>query len=189
MGGQPLLAYALRAAMAARPDELILVVAARPPGAGRIALRHDARWWRAVRGAATPSPRAWPPAAPSGWRSTTLRALWRRLQLFRARPGRRPGHRRGSPGGAAQRHHQTRRRLAGDRHSCPRRTRAVQTPQIFRRDILERALAPTDEDVTDEAALVEQLGIQVAIFAGDERAFKITTRSISPWPARCSSRA
>ena len=52
---------------------------------------------------------------------------------------------------------------------------AVQTPQIFRRDLLERALASTDEDVTDEAALVERLGIAVATFAGDERAFKITT--------------
>ena len=51
----------------------------------------------------------------------------------------------------------------------------VQTPQIFRRDLLERALASTDEDVTDEAALVERLGVAVATFAGDERAFKITT--------------
>jgi 2-C-methyl-D-erythritol 4-phosphate cytidylyltransferase len=52
---------------------------------------------------------------------------------------------------------------------------SVQTPQIFRRDLLERALALTDEDVTDEAALVEQLGVSVAVFPGDERAFKVTT--------------
>jgi 2-C-methyl-D-erythritol 4-phosphate cytidylyltransferase len=52
---------------------------------------------------------------------------------------------------------------------------AVQTPQIFRRDLLERALALTDEDVTDEAALIEQLGVRVAVFEGDERAFKVTT--------------
>jgi len=52
---------------------------------------------------------------------------------------------------------------------------AVQTPQIFRRDLLERALALTDEDVTDEAALMEQLGVRVAVFEGDERAFKVTT--------------
>jgi 2-C-methyl-D-erythritol 4-phosphate cytidylyltransferase/2-C-methyl-D-erythritol 2,4-cyclodiphosphate synthase len=52
---------------------------------------------------------------------------------------------------------------------------AVQTPQVFRRDLLERALALSDEDVTDEAALVEQLGVSVAVFAGDERAFKVTT--------------
>jgi 2-C-methyl-D-erythritol 4-phosphate cytidylyltransferase len=52
---------------------------------------------------------------------------------------------------------------------------AVQTPQVFRRDVLLRALAAIDDDVTDEAALVERLGIPVAVFAGDERAFKITT--------------
>jgi len=51
----------------------------------------------------------------------------------------------------------------------------VQTPQIFRRDLLERALALSEDDVTDEAALVEQLGALVAVFAGDERAFKVTT--------------
>ena len=52
---------------------------------------------------------------------------------------------------------------------------AVQTPQIFRRDLLERALASTDDDMTDEAALLEQLGVRVATFDGDERAFKVTT--------------
>jgi 2-C-methyl-D-erythritol 4-phosphate cytidylyltransferase len=51
----------------------------------------------------------------------------------------------------------------------------VQTPQIFRRDLLERALALSDDDVTDEATLVEQLGVSVAAFVGDERAFKVTT--------------
>lgn len=51
----------------------------------------------------------------------------------------------------------------------------VQTPQIFRRDVLERALASTDDDVTDEATLVERLGIRVAVFDGHEQAFKITT--------------
>jgi 2-C-methyl-D-erythritol 4-phosphate cytidylyltransferase len=52
---------------------------------------------------------------------------------------------------------------------------AVQTPQIFRRDVLARALALTDDDVTDEAALAERLGVHVAVFEGDERAFKVTT--------------
>jgi 2-C-methyl-D-erythritol 4-phosphate cytidylyltransferase len=52
---------------------------------------------------------------------------------------------------------------------------AVQTPQVFRRDLLERALSLTDEDVTDEAMLVERLGVGVAVYHGDERAFKITT--------------
>ena len=52
---------------------------------------------------------------------------------------------------------------------------AVQTPQIFRRDLLQQALALTDEDVTDEAALMERLGVAVAVFSGHERAFKVTT--------------
>ena len=52
---------------------------------------------------------------------------------------------------------------------------SVQTPQVFRRDVLARALALSDDDVTDEAALAEQLGIHVAVFEGDERAFKVTT--------------
>ncbi len=52
---------------------------------------------------------------------------------------------------------------------------AVQTPQVFRRDLLVRALALSDDDVTDEASLVERLGTCVAVFPGDERAFKITT--------------
>ncbi len=52
---------------------------------------------------------------------------------------------------------------------------AVQTPQVFRRDLLDRALARTDEDVTDEATLVERLGVEVATYPGDERNFKVTT--------------
>ena len=52
---------------------------------------------------------------------------------------------------------------------------AVQTPQVFRRDLLQQALSTTDEDVTDEAALVERMGIAVATFAGHELAFKVTT--------------
>jgi 2-C-methyl-D-erythritol 4-phosphate cytidylyltransferase/2-C-methyl-D-erythritol 2,4-cyclodiphosphate synthase len=50
----------------------------------------------------------------------------------------------------------------------------VQTPQVFRRDLLTQALASSDRDVTDEATLVEQLGVAVATFPGDERAFKVT---------------
>jgi len=52
---------------------------------------------------------------------------------------------------------------------------AVQTPQVFHRDVLARALAASDDDVTDEAALAEQLGVRVAVFDGDELAFKVTT--------------
>jgi len=54
--------------------------------------------------------------------------------------------------------------------------RAVQTPQGFRRDVLAAAhAAQRTQDVTDDAALVEAMGIKVQTVAGDERAFKVTT--------------
>ena len=57
-----------------------------------------------------------------------------------------------------------------DRHTL----RAVQTPQGFRRDVLERAHATASGAVTDDAGLVEQLGHRVAVVAGHEEAFKVT---------------
>ncbi len=51
----------------------------------------------------------------------------------------------------------------------------VQTPQVFDRHVLSRALAASADDVTDEATLVERLGSTVTTFPGDERNFKITT--------------
>lgn len=53
--------------------------------------------------------------------------------------------------------------------------RAVQTPQGFRRDVLERAHAATTGAVTDDAGLVERLGCPVSVVAGHEEAFKITS--------------
>jgi 2-C-methyl-D-erythritol 4-phosphate cytidylyltransferase len=53
--------------------------------------------------------------------------------------------------------------------------RAVQTPQGFRREVLEQAhLAARDEPFTDDAGLVELLGRSVVTVPGDEEAFKIT---------------
>ncbi len=52
---------------------------------------------------------------------------------------------------------------------------AAQTPQGFRRDILEPAYAQAREDFTDDAALVGAAGHTVAVVAGDPLAFKITT--------------
>lgn len=56
--------------------------------------------------------------------------------------------------------------------------RAVQTPQGFRRDVLDeayRAAAAAGRlDATDDAGLVEALGYPVAVIPGDERAFKVT---------------
>lgn len=51
---------------------------------------------------------------------------------------------------------------------------AVQTPQAFRVDLLRRALEASDSDATDEAALVEALGVEVLTVAGDPRNLKIT---------------
>ncbi len=55
--------------------------------------------------------------------------------------------------------------------------RAVQTPQGFRRDVLERAHGehdPAGPDVTDDAGLVERLGLTVVVVPGHEEAFKVT---------------
>jgi len=50
---------------------------------------------------------------------------------------------------------------------------AVQTPQAFRRDALERAHAGAGDD-TDDAALVEAGGGKVVVVEGDTRNFKVT---------------
>ncbi|WP_462419053.1 2-C-methyl-D-erythritol 4-phosphate cytidylyltransferase [Kytococcus sp. Marseille-QA3725] len=63
--------------------------------------------------------------------------------------------------------------------STPARSslRAVQTPQGFRRAVLERAHATgaSGAAATDDALLVEQLGEEVVVVPGDPRAAKITT--------------
>ncbi|HEX6162567.1 MAG TPA: 2-C-methyl-D-erythritol 4-phosphate cytidylyltransferase [Vicinamibacterales bacterium] len=52
----------------------------------------------------------------------------------------------------------------------------AQTPQAFRRDILARALEEGKSiDATDEAMLVERLGVPVHVVEGDPRNVKITT--------------
>jgi 2-C-methyl-D-erythritol 4-phosphate cytidylyltransferase len=53
--------------------------------------------------------------------------------------------------------------------------RAVQTPQGFRRSVLEQAhAAAAGEDASDDAGLVERLGFRVRVVAGAEEAFKVT---------------
>lgn len=52
--------------------------------------------------------------------------------------------------------------------------RAVQTPQGFLRETLERAHAAAAGPATDDAALVEALGHSVLVVAGDPRSLKIT---------------
>ena len=55
--------------------------------------------------------------------------------------------------------------------------RAVQTPQGFRRDVLEQAHAAPGADAleaTDDAGLVERIGRPVLVVPGSEEAFKVT---------------
>lgn len=55
------------------------------------------------------------------------------------------------------------------------RLQAVQTPQGFDRDVLQRAHAASDGgDATDDAGMVERMGVTVQTVPGHEEAFKIT---------------
>jgi 2-C-methyl-D-erythritol 4-phosphate cytidylyltransferase len=52
---------------------------------------------------------------------------------------------------------------------------AVQTPQVFRADLLRRAYAQKDlSQVTDDASLVERLGEKVLVVEGEFRNLKVT---------------
>lgn len=67
--------------------------------------------------------------------------------------------------------------FAGFVVSTPDRStlRAIQTPQGFRREVLEQAHAAAGgADSTDDAGLVEALGSKVTIVPGSEEAFKVT---------------
>ncbi|MBN1188808.1 MAG: 2-C-methyl-D-erythritol 4-phosphate cytidylyltransferase [Dehalococcoidales bacterium] len=71
-------------------------------------------------------------------------------------------------------------KLAGDDRTVietlPRRNLwAVQTPQVFRTDILKEAYRQVRGDVTDDAALVEQTGTRVKLYEGSYDNIKITT--------------
>jgi len=53
---------------------------------------------------------------------------------------------------------------------------AVQTPQCFHTDLLRKAFEqPYDSTFTDEATLVERLGVKVALVEGEEHNIKVTT--------------
>ncbi len=52
---------------------------------------------------------------------------------------------------------------------------AAQTPQVFRRDWLERAHLEATEVATDDASLIEWLGHPVRLSLGERLNFKITT--------------
>lgn len=70
------------------------------------------------------------------------------------------------------------KRVSGDevREAVDRSTlAAAQTPQGFRRGVLDAAYAAASADHTDDAALVQSMGTPVWTVPGDERSFKITT--------------
>jgi 2-C-methyl-D-erythritol 4-phosphate cytidylyltransferase len=52
---------------------------------------------------------------------------------------------------------------------------AVQTPQVFRFDIITKAHEQVATDVTDDASMVEQLGYKVKLYMGSYDNIKITT--------------
>ena len=56
-----------------------------------------------------------------------------------------------------------------------RRLYAAQTPQIFRYELILRAHDEITADVTDDAAMVEMLGVRVKTYEGRRRNIKITT--------------
>lgn len=71
------------------------------------------------------------------------------------------------------------KRIAGDGRVVETLDRSelamVQTPQVFRRDVLERAHAEITDDVTDDAAMVERTGVEVRTFDGARSNIKVTT--------------
>jgi 2-C-methyl-D-erythritol 4-phosphate cytidylyltransferase/2-C-methyl-D-erythritol 2,4-cyclodiphosphate synthase len=52
---------------------------------------------------------------------------------------------------------------------------SVQTPQVFRRDVIKAAHDIVTDDVTDDASMVESIGGLVAVFDGSNDNIKITT--------------
>ncbi len=52
---------------------------------------------------------------------------------------------------------------------------SIQTPQIFKYEIIKSAYKQINNDVTDDSTLVEQLGNQVNVFMGSFNNIKLTT--------------
>jgi 2-C-methyl-D-erythritol 4-phosphate cytidylyltransferase len=52
---------------------------------------------------------------------------------------------------------------------------AAQTPQVFRYQLLTEAYSQTNEEVTDDATLVEKLGHKVEVYLGSYHNIKVTT--------------
>jgi 2-C-methyl-D-erythritol 4-phosphate cytidylyltransferase len=62
------------------------------------------------------------------------------------------------------------------RQTLPRQNlRAVQTPQVFRYDVIKNTYKFAAIDATDDATLVEKAGYKVKLYPGDYNNIKITT--------------
>lgn len=55
------------------------------------------------------------------------------------------------------------------------RLRVAQTPQVFQYDLLMRAHREVTQEVTDDAAMLEAIGVPVIAYEGRRRNIKITT--------------
>ncbi len=52
---------------------------------------------------------------------------------------------------------------------------STQTPQVFRRDLLQKAHDAMKQDVTDDSSMLESQGMPVEVFVGDRMNIKVTT--------------
>ena len=78
---------------------------------------------------------------------------------------------------ASQRHREEGgREWNRSQHGPREELRAVQTPQVFRYDLLRKAYQGDLDEVTDDASLVEKLGHEVRVFDGSPDNIKITTQ-------------
>lgn len=58
---------------------------------------------------------------------------------------------------------------------------AVQTPQVFSSDIIQQAHLHSQEDATDDASLVERMGVKVKVYMGSYDNIKVTTPEDLAW--------
>jgi 2-C-methyl-D-erythritol 4-phosphate cytidylyltransferase len=174
LGGEPLLAHALRQAACVRPADLVLVVAperlaeAERRAAGARVVAGGPRRRDSVANGLAATTAAWV-AVHDAARALVPHRLFR--------DGFMAARLTGAAIPSLPLKDTVKRVTNGHVESTLARADhvVVQTPQVFRRDILVRALDSSDEEVTDEATLVERLGVRVVTFPGDERNFKVTT--------------
>ncbi|MBI3293049.1 MAG: 2-C-methyl-D-erythritol 4-phosphate cytidylyltransferase [Elusimicrobia bacterium] len=185
LGGRPLMAWALAAFQQVKSvQEISLVVPARRIGWVR---EHIPRWGFSKVRHVAPGGRTRTDSVAAG-----LAALSPEAQLIAIHDGARPlidqatiqrcliaGRRWGTAIAAVPVTDTIKVVHTGIITETPPRDRLwlAQTPQVFRRDLLERALAarPRHLHPTDDAQLVERLNAPVRVVLGSEENIKITT--------------